>query len=338
MSFSGNFLISFARAFLTLSAGLLITKLIASTGGPEVLGKFSQWQAFLVISASIVTSVVGTGLVKYLSENRDAGGAVLSGYLWSGLAGALVFCACYCALCALIWPFILSLLGLEESNSIFLAALPLYLIPSVFNTLMQSFENGLGAIWNLTSYVVITAVNSVIVVVVGYLLEEPQDIYAYYFLFPLGTVAVLAVYYIRRLRLTLGFLHSRFDFEHVLPLVRFSVMPIVSLLCGVGVFILIRNDVAISLGWSEVGIWAGLKKISDAFIGAMTILFTTYYVPQLVRAQSLQLLEKEMARFAVRVLPIAFVMLTLVYLSRNFIIMLLFSRALSRWRPYSPIS
>ena len=153
----------------------------------------------------------------------------------------------------------------------------------------------------------------------------------FFFLGPAVTFIFLIVFYLaslKRLDKDINYFFSINNFyksSESKNLINFSFMPIISLLSSMGLFIIIRNEIGGYLDWESVGLWSGLKKISDSFISMIAILMTTYYVPALAKAEDKTQINLEAIYLAKRIIPLSFIILSIIYLMRHVIILLIFS-------------
>ena len=149
-AFNRSFFYALLRAASATILGLLTIKIVATYGGAAQLGYFAQWQAFLILSATITTSVAGTGLVKYVAENIKKSLKKSIAYLQSGLALSLLFSFILSLTSILFWENIIVFIGLDNSQSIFIFGIPVFIVLYALNTIMQSYENAIGNVGRLT--------------------------------------------------------------------------------------------------------------------------------------------------------------------------------------------
>lgn len=338
-AFNRNFSYALFRATSATILGLLTIKIVATYGGAAQLGYFAQWQAFLILSATITSSVAGTGLVKYVAENFKKSLKKSIEYLQSGLVLSLLFSFILSLISILFWKSILIFIGLENSQSIFILSAPVFIVLYALNAFMQSYENAVGNVGRLTFYVFVSNFISFILILIGALFFDSEEIFILFFLGPAVTFILLIVFYLtslRRLDKDINYFFRRNNFHkssETKNLINFSFMPIISLLSSMGLFILVRNEIGAYLDWESVGLWSGLKKISDSFISMIAILMTTYYVPALAKATGKTQINFEVIYLAKRIIPLSFIILSGIYLMRHVIILLIFSEEFIQIEP-----
>lgn len=330
-AFNKSFFYALLRATFATILGLLTIKIVATYGGAAQLGYFAQWQAFLILSATITSSVAGTGLVKYIAENFKKSLKKSIAYLQSGLVLSLLFCFILSLISILFWESISIFIGLDNSQSIFAFGVPVFIVLYALNTIMQSYENAIGNVGRLTFYVFISNFISFILILIGALFFDSEEIFILFFLGPAATFIFLIVFYLaslKRLDKDTNYFFSISNFyksSESKNLIKFSFMPIISLLSSMGLFIIIRNEIGAYLDWESVGLWSGLKKISDSFISMIAILMTTYYVPALAKTKDKIQTNHEVIYLAKRIIPLSFIILSTIYFLRHMIILLIFS-------------
>jgi len=88
-----------------------------------------------------------------------------------------------------------------------------------------------------------------------------------------------------------------------------------------------RNQLAASNGWAQVGLWQGVTSISDAYLQFITATFSVWLLPTLARLDNKQAIAREIGRALRFVLPAVAVASLSVWIMRDIAISLLFSAA-----------
>ena len=89
----------------------------------------------------------------------------------------------------------------------------------------------------------------------------------------------------------------------------------------------VRNVLISHVGWEEAGQWQAVWKISEVYLGVITIALTTYYLPKLSTLKGVENIRAEINQTAKIIIPIAAIMALGVYLFRDLVISLLFTEA-----------
>lgn len=96
--------------------------------------------------------------------------------------------------------------------------------------------------------------------------------------------------------------------------------------------ILVRTILIKSVGWEAAGYWQAVWKISEVYLGVITMALSTYYLPRLSSLVGVDAIVDEIHRTARVVIPAVAVMALLVYLLRDIAIWLLFTAEFSAAR------
>ncbi|MGL5668024.1 MAG: O-antigen translocase, partial [Shewanella sp.] len=124
----------------------------------------------------------------------------------------------------------------------------------------------------------------------------------------------------------------RFWWGAVEPEVRkqiggYMLMAITSALTVPVSLILVRNILIDQVGWDATGQWQAVYKISEVYLGVITMALGTYYLPRLASLTGVDAIVSEVHKTARIIIPIVAVMALVVYLLRDVAISLLFTEA-----------
>nr|WP_303660129.1 O-antigen translocase [Vibrio cholerae] len=89
--------------------------------------------------------------------------------------------------------------------------------------------------------------------------------------------------------------------------------------------ILVRNILISQVGWEAAGQWQAVYKISEVYLGVITMALGTYYLPRLASLTGVDAIVSEIHKTAQVTIPIVSVMALGVYLLRDVAITLLFT-------------
>ena len=81
------------------------------------------------------------------------------------------------------------------------------------------------------------------------------------------------------------------------------------------------------MGWEAAGQWQAIYKISEVYLGVITMALGTYYLPRLASLKDIDLIIGEIHKTARLIIPIVATMAFGVYLLRDVAITLLFTDA-----------
>lgn len=89
--------------------------------------------------------------------------------------------------------------------------------------------------------------------------------------------------------------------------------------------ILVRTILIEHVGWEAAGHWQAVWKISEVYLGVITMALGTYYLPRLSSLVGVDAIVNEIHKTALVIIPIVAVMALGVYLLRDVAIWLLFT-------------
>lgn len=89
--------------------------------------------------------------------------------------------------------------------------------------------------------------------------------------------------------------------------------------------ILVRMILVRHVGWVETGQWQAVWKISEVYLGVITMALSTYYLPRLSSLIGVDAIISEVHKTALIIMPIVSIMALGVYFSRDLVISILFT-------------
>uniref|UniRef100_UPI004048D162 O-antigen translocase n=1 Tax=Roseivirga sp. TaxID=1964215 RepID=UPI004048D162 len=108
---------------------------------------------------------------------------------------------------------------------------------------------------------------------------------------------------------------------------KYMLMAITSALTVPVSLILVRNILIDQVGWDATGQWQAVYKISEVYLGVITMALGTYYLPRLSSLTGVDAIVSEIHKTARVIIPIVATMALAVYLLRDVAISLLFTEA-----------
>ncbi|QWT18893.1 O-antigen translocase [Bacillus sp. NP157] len=307
-----------------LATALVLVKLVAWLAGPVGVGRLGQFMSLMSLLAVLAGGGISAGVVKYVAEYRDDP-ARLSRLLSSALGYAMV-AACVMACAALLFarPLATWLLGDPTYDSLIrvlaIAQLGIALVNYVLAVI-----NGFMDVRRLA---LVQVAGSLLSVALALCLARWFGLYGALLAIVLGQLFWLLVGlpawwrspYFRR-----GMLSVRFDPEMTRRLAAFSLMSLSSALLPPLVNIAVRDHLAGSFGWEQVGYWQAVTRVSDAYLLFFTTAINIYYLPRLASLHERPALLGELRGAARVLLPAVAASAALVYILRGWITRLLFN-------------
>lgn len=314
--------IAVAIKMLTL---LGINKILAIYVGPAGYAVIGQFHNAVQMITTLASGAINTGVTKYTAEYyedeekqhsvwRTAGTICLIGSLITGIAIA-----------AFNQALALWLLKDASYGSVFLWFAST-LVFFTFNSLLLAILNGKK---DIARYVIANITGSIFALVVTSILAIRFGLY--------GAVVALAVYQSISFFVTLSLCYKApwFKLRHMFGsidkqaarnLAKYAAMALTSATCVPISHILVRNHLGETLGWTAAGYWEAIWRLSAAYLMLVTTTLGVYYLPKFSELQNSSLIKKEIARGYVLILPAVALIGMLIYLLRDLIIELLFTR------------
>ncbi|KTC91662.1 O-antigen translocase [Fluoribacter dumoffii] len=319
-------ILSGLSTLVKILTGMLTLKIVALYTGPEGIAILGQFMGLVNILAVIAGGGITLGVIKYVAEYAST--QDFSEFLSTTTVYTLFFS---------LGTMVLGLVYSQNlANWILGSAQFTYLISWMavaqffiaMHLLICSILNGLGQIRLQVAITIMSSVLSLIMVCAG----------AYYyqlkgtlFSFVLAQVLALAI------SLACVYRHEWFNLlfawkarrKYWINLIRYSLMTTVSTLTMPVAQIIVRNDLDVLFGWNAVGYWQSVVRLSDAYLLFVTTALTAYYLPRLSELQTSADIKKEIAHAYRVLIPLIGMILILIYLCRNIIVALLYSKAFS---------
>ena len=306
-------------------SGIIVVKIIAITLGTAGVAMISQFVDFITMSTSIATGGIQQGVVKYVSQYKD-NQQQLSKILSTSLRITLISTLFFGLIIFLSSNYLSVYLFQTNIYSYILKIFAVNIILFGLNTLLIKILNGTEEIKKL---VMVNISNSLF----GLFLTS---IAAFVYGLP-GVLIALSisqsiVFFVSLLFVTKSkwyqkkLFNSGIDKTNLLRLLAFTAMGICSLVLGPFVNIGIRNYIIDHLCIHDAGLWSGMLKLSNSYLGIITVTLSYYYLPKLSRLTNKLEIRKEIFQGQKIILPLLFLMLLIIFLFREQIIILIYTR------------
>lgn len=283
---------------LRLAAGLLAVKLIAVVCGPEGLGRLGQLMSVISILALLAGGGVQNGIAARLPGRREdgsEGATVLATAAWIGAAWTIL-----AALTLLVASPSLAehLLGNPQLTWA-LVALALVQPLLAFAALRSGEVIGRGESVRFAQL-------SCVAIILGTLGLALATGFgglagaAFGLIWSAASPGIVHLFWAWRTRAKL--FRPRWQRDEALQLGRFSLMLVISALSLPVVQILLRDRMAEQVGWSEVGQWQAVLRISESNLQFVTVMLSSWFLPRVATALTAPALSRcvaEAYRFVV---------------------------------------
>lgn len=310
---------------LRMAMGFVIAKVVAIYTGPTGLAMLGQVQSMVASLNGIINAPVGNGVVRYTAEHQEQGMEACSPWWRAAWQWVLILSAIIIPLGLLLSKKISFWLFQDISLSWVVMAtvlvLPLSAIGTLFNSIINGQQQyrryvGLGMISALVSGSLMLAMIAIYDIQGALLAAATQS--------ALIGIVMLCLN-IRQPWFKVRYWWGRCDVQSRKDIRNYMLMAITSALTVPTSLILVRNIIINQLGWDAAGQWQAVWKISEVYLGVITMALTTYYLPRLSSLKKVDLIVPEINRTARVIIPIVAVMALGVYLLRDVAITLLFT-------------
>lgn len=313
-----------------MGSGFLIAKAVAVYTGPGGMAMLGQVQSFVSALNGIVAAPAGSGVVRYTAEHHQEGFEACA-HWWKASVRWLL------GLLALVIPLTL-LAATPLANWMFghtayawLVVIAALALPfSTANTLIASVINGqqqYKRYVGLGMVSVLIATGVMLVMIVTYRLEGA--LFAAVVFSALSGCVMLAAA-ICQPWFKLRYWWGRVDRNTLKGIGGYVAMAISSAVCAPVSLILVRNIIVESVGWAQAGHWQAVYKISEVYLGVITMSLSTYYLPRLSAIRGSDKILAEVCSVAKVVMPIVVGLAIAVFATRDLAIILLFTE---KFRP-----
>lgn len=312
--------------FVRMAAGFLIAKVIALYAGPTGIAMLGQLQSIVAGMSGVANSAAGTGVVKYTAEHNLKGFEYCSPWWRASLQWIIILCSIIAPIAILISP-ILSRWLFNSNDFYWLIIVTAVLLPiSAFGTLVTSIINGLE---KYRRYVVLGMISSIVSSFIMVIMIIKANIFGALIAtsFQNALIALIMILGVSKEKwFKLCYFWGKVDFIFRKDIGRYILMSATAAITMPIALVCIRNILVSYVGWEQAGYWQAVWKISEAYLAIITIALSTYYLPQLSKLSSFNEIKKEAQRTALVLIPIVIILSFLVYLLRDIIIYVLFTK------------
>lgn len=311
--------------FLKMIAGFIVGKIVAIYTGPAGIAMLGQLQSLITLSTGITTAPVSTGLVRYTAESWKGDAAVCAPW-WracikiSGMAMLLVIPL------IIVFSRPLAIEVFENGAYAWVVVFASCLLPfTTLNTLISSVLNGQQKykqfiLLGMLSVVISTIVMILLVVFFGLngaLIAAAMN----------SGIAgiVLMISCLKQPWFRLKYWWGETEKQHLTSIAKYALMALATAAAMPVVMIFIRKILIAHTGWDGAGHWQAVWKISEVYLGVITIALSTYFLPRLSVLQDSILIKREVNSVMPYIAMVTLVLAGGIYLFRDLSITLLFT-------------
>ncbi|EJL89601.1 O-antigen translocase [Pantoea sp. GM01] len=311
--------------FYRILSQFIIAKLVAIYTGPTGIAMLGQLQSLFSLLNGVVVSPVGNSIVRYTSENIDAGFGKTANWWRAAILCSSALFLFSLPLCLYFRDFLAEFL-FQNYNYNWLIILSCFMLPmSIINTAFISVINGLQQYkkFILVGFVSVT-VSTILVLFLIYKYHIVGALIAATINTSLSGVIVLIVSF-REPWLKLRFWLGRVKTRYIYDILKYAAMAITSAIAAPLALMFVRKILVSHVGWSTTGQWQAVWKISEVYLSIITLALSTYYLPQLSKLTTANEIKREINSAIKIILPIVTALSLAVFFMRDIIIKLLFT-------------
>lgn len=312
---------------LRMAMGFVIAKVVAIYTGPTGLAMLGQVQSLVGSLNGIINAPAGSGVVRFTAENKERGFDACAPWWRASLQWVLIISAIAIPL-GLLFAKPLAIGLFQDASLAWVVVVTVIVLPfAAIGTLCNSVINGQQLYRRYVGLGMLSALISgcVMLSMIAWQNIEGALLAAAVQAALIGVVMLIA-------NLRQPWFKLRYWWGAVEPKARkdignYMLMAITSALTVSVSLILVRNILIDQVGWDATGQWQAVYKISEVYLGVITMALGTYYLPRLSSLTSVDAIVSEIHKTARVIIPIVATMALAVYLLRDVVISLLFTEA-----------
>ena len=304
--------------------GLISVKIISIYLGASGMAIIGSFRNFASIMKSVSTIGINNSIIKLFVENKEDKkelNIIFSTFFWIFLTISTSL-----AIFGTLFSKVISqFLFYSESYTIPIQIFSIILPLIVINVFWLTIFNGLG---EFKKIVAIQIISNILIFCLSTILILYQNVFG----------ALLAIAFSEVLMLIITYLFIKkdcsfftFNLKKVISnkyiniIKKFALMALLSGIIVPLISILIRNEIIVTNGIVEAGIWDATLRISAYYMMFFSSGLTLYYLPKLASLKTDLEFKNELISYFKLFVPIFLVMIIFIYIFKSYIIHLIFS-------------
>ncbi|WDG00260.1 O-antigen translocase [Pectobacterium carotovorum subsp. carotovorum] len=322
--------VTFFSGLLTLAkmgSGFVIAKVVAIYTGPSGMAMLGQIQSIVTSLNGIVNAPVGSGIIRYTAEFEKEGVEGCAPW-WKASLWWLAIILSILMPIGFFFARFLSDFLLNDPNYawiiwITVASLPIAALGTLVNSVINGYQQ-------YRRFVILGAISTafsctlMITLIINFGIKGALLAAA----IQSGLIGLILISSVlRQPWAKLSYWWGETDSSNKKRIGGYILMATTTALTAPIALIGVRNVLISNVGWEEAGQWQAVWKISEVYLGVITIALSTYYLPKLSTLKGVENIRAEINQTAKIIIPIAAIMALGVYLFRDLAINLLFTEA-----------
>ncbi|MDI1225601.1 MULTISPECIES: O-antigen translocase [Acinetobacter] len=304
----------------------VLNKILAVYVGPAGYAAIGQFQNFIQMVTTFAGSAINTAVIKYTAEYYEDEHKQQS--IWRTAGSIVLIFSLFFSILILIFQKQLSIyiFHTDAYQSVFVW-FAVFLTFFTFNAFFLAILNGKKEILRL---VIANIVGSLFSLAITSALAIKYNLY--------GALVALSIYQSLAFFATLflcykanwfrlSYLFGKIDKDIAKKFVAFALMALVSAICVPLSQMVIRSYLTYEYGLTYAGYWEAMIRLSAAYLLLVTTTLGVYYLPRLSELSKVWEIKSEVYLGYKFIFPLAVIGGLVVYLLRDWIIALLFTKS-----------
>lgn len=304
----------------------ILNKILAVYVGPTGYAAIGQFQNFIQMVTTFAGSAINTAVIKYTAEYYEDEHRQQS--IWRTAGSIVLIFSLLFSILILIFQKQLSIYIFHtDANQSVFVWFAVFLTFFTFNAFFLAILNGKKEVLRL---VIANIVGSLFSLVITSVLAIKYNLY--------GALIALSIYQSLAFFATLflcykanwfrlTYLFGKIDTDIAKKFVAFALMALVSAICVPLSQMVIRSYLTYEYGLTYAGYWEAMIRLSAAYLMLVTTTLGVYYLPRLSELSKIQEIKLEVYLGYKFIFPLAVVGALAVYLLRDWIIVILFTKS-----------
>ncbi|MGL5102058.1 MAG: O-antigen translocase [Plesiomonas sp.] len=310
---------------LKMAMGFVIAKVVAIYTGPSGMAMLGQVQSMVSSLNGIINAPVGSGVVRFTAEYKEQGFNACAPWWRASLQWVLILSAIAIPTGLLLAKPIASWL-FQDTNLAWVVIATVCVLPlSAIGTLCNSVINGQQLYRRYVSLGMLSAVISGSVMLAMIIMANIKGALLAASIQSALIGVVMLVANLRQPWFKLCYWWGTVDSKARKDISSYMLMAITSALTVPISLIMVRTILIDHVGWEAAGQWQAVWKISEVYLGVITMALGTYYLPRLSSLVGVDAIISEIHKTAKVIVPIVVVVALGIYLLRDIAINLLFT-------------
>lgn len=310
---------------LKMAMGFVIAKVVAIYTGPTGMAMLGQVQSLVGSLNGIINAPAGSGVVRFTAEYKDQGFEACAPWWRAALQWVLIISAIAIPSGIILAEPVAAWLFQDKALAWVVIATISVLPLTAIGTLCNSVINGQQL---YRRYVGLGMLSAAISSCVMLGMIAWQNIEGALLAAAVQAALIGVVMLITNLRqpwFKLRYWCGTVESKARKDICGYMLMAITSALTVPVSLILVRNILIAQVGWDATGQWQAVYKISEVYLGVITMALGTYYLPRLASLTTVDAIVSEINKTARVIIPIVATMAFGVYILRDVAISLLFT-------------